>query len=123
MENKKITEIINIVKEMSLLEINDLVKAIEETFEVKAVMQVAAQSEKQDSPEKDSSTVSLILKSFGSSKITVIKAVIALLNIKLLEAKKLVEKAPVTIKEGLTPEEANEFAGKINEAGGETEIK
>ena len=123
MENKKFKDILDSIEKMTILELNDLIKAIEEKFDVKAVMPAAGASDDGSSEAADSSTVSLILSSFGGSKITVIKAVMALLGVKLLEAKQLVEKAPVTLKTGLSQDEAKDFASKIQEAGGETEIK
>lgn len=122
MENKKIQDVLEAIDAMSMLEINELIKAIEEKFDVKAAMPAASVADEEKTDAK-SSTVSVILKSFGGSKVAVIKATTALLGIKLLEAKKLVESAPTTLKADLSPDEAKDFATKIEEAGGEIEIK
>ncbi len=108
----------------SVLELNDLVKAIEEKFGVSAAA-VAAASPAQASAslaeEKDSFTV--VLASAGEQKIAVMKVVKEILGLGLKEAKDLVDGAPVNLKEDMKKAEAEDLKKKIEEAGGKIELK
>ena len=110
-------EIIASLKEMTLLELNDLVKAIEEEFGVTA----AAPAE--EAAATGPTEVTVTLKSFGANKVAVIKAVQAITGLGLIDAKKLVDGAPVAIKEKISPEEANTYKEQLTAAGAEVEVK
>ena len=109
----------------SVLELNELVKAIEEKFEVSAaavaVAGGAGGGDAADAEEKDSFTV--VLASIGDQKIQVMKAVKEALGLGLKEAKELVEGAPANLKEGANKEEAEEMKKKLEEAGATVELK
>jgi len=114
-------EIISAVKEMTVVELNDLVKAIETEFGVSAAAPVAAAAVEEE--KKGPSEVSLILKSCGDKKVAVIKAVQAITGLGLMDAKKLVDAAPSPVKEHISPVEAEEHKKALVAAGAEVEIK
>ncbi len=116
-------EFIAAIKEMSVLELNDLVKAIEEEFGVTAAAPVAVVAGAQEAAEEKSNEVNLVLVSAGAGKIGVIKLVREVTGLGLKEAKELVDGAPKPIKEKITPEEAEALKAKFVEAGAEVEIK
>lgn len=117
-------EIIASVKEMTVLELNDLVKAIEEEFGVTAAAPVAvAAAPAEAEAAKGPAEVSLVLKSFGAAKVAVIKAVQAITGLGLIDAKKLVDACPSTIKEHISPVEAEEHKKALVAAGAEVEVK
>ena len=117
-------EIIASVKEMTVLELNDLVKAIEEEFGVTAAAPVAAAAAPAEAEAaKGPAEVSLVLKSFGAAKVAVIKAVQAITGLGLIDAKKLVDACPSTIKEHISPVEAEEHKKALVAAGAEVEVK
>ncbi|MCE4957898.1 50S ribosomal protein L7/L12 [Macrococcus caseolyticus] len=121
MSNEKIIEMI---KEMSVLELNDLVKAIEEEFGVTAAAPVAvagAAGGEGAAAEKTEFDVELV--SAGSSKIKVVKAVKEATGLGLKDAKDLVDGAPKLVKEGVSKEEAEELKAKLEEAGATVEVK
>ncbi len=120
-----IEEIIASLKEMTVLELNDLVKAVETEFGVTAAAPtaVAAAPEEEEAANKGPSEVTLTLTSFGQSKVAVIKAVQAITGLGLMDAKKLVDTAPVAIKEKISPVEAEEHKKALVAAGAEVEIK
>ena len=111
------------IKEMSILELNELVKAIEEEFGVTAAAPVAVAGAAVAAVEEGPSEVSVILKNPGASKLNVIKAVRELTGLPLKEAKELVDTAPQPIKENISPEEAEPIKARLVEAGAEVEIK
>lgn len=111
------------IKEMSVLELNELVKAIEEEFGVTAAAPVAVVAGAQEAVEEQSNEVNVILVSPGAAKIPVIKIVREVTGLGLAEAKKLVDGCPQAIKEKVTPEEAEAIKAKFVEAGAEIEIK
>ncbi|MGP1413923.1 MAG: 50S ribosomal protein L7/L12 [Bacillales bacterium] len=115
-------EIIASVKEMTVVELNELVKAIEEEFGVSAAAPVAAAAPAEEEA-KGPSEVSLILKAVGDKKVAVIKAVQTITGLGLMDAKKLVDAAPSPIKEHISPVEAEEYKKTLTEAGAEVEIK
>ncbi len=117
-------EIISAVEEMSVVELNELVKAIEEKFGVSAAAPVAVgAAPAEEEAKKGPSEVSLILKSAGDKKVAVIKAVQAITGLGLMDAKKLVDAAPSPVKEHISPVEAEEHKKALVEAGAEVEIK
>ena len=117
-------EIISSLKEMTLLELNDLVKAIEEEFGVTAAAPVAvAAAPAEEAAATGPTEVTLTLKSFGANKVAVIKAVQAITGLGLIDAKKLVDACPAPIKEKISPEEANALKETLVAAGAEVEVK
>lgn len=119
-------EIIASLKEYTVLELNDLVKAVEEEFGVTAAapMAAAAPAEEEGPVAKGPTEVSLILKGLGTgSKVAIIKAVQAITGLGLLDAKKLVDAAPSPVKEHISPVEAEEHKKALVAAGAEVEIK
>ena len=116
-------EFIASLKEMSVLELNELVKAIEEEFGVAAAAPVAVAAAGAAEEEAAPSDVSVILTSAGAAKIGVIKVVKEITGLGLKEAKDLVDAAPKAVKEHISPEEAQQIKDKLVEAGAEVEIK
>jgi len=116
-------DIISSLKEMTLLEINDLVKAVETEFGVTAAAPVAAAAAAPAEAAEAPSEVKLILKACGAQKVAVIKAVQAITGLGLMDAKKLVDGCPATIKEKISPVEAEEHKKALTAAGAEVEIK
>lgn len=117
-------QILEAIKGMSVLELNDLVKAIEEEFGVTAaapVAVVAGGGAGEAAAEQTEFTVTLV--SGGASKINVIKVVRELTGLGLKEAKDLVDNAPKTLKEGVSKEEAESLKAKLEEAGATVEVK
>ena len=116
-------EFIEAIKELSVLELNDLVKACEEEFGVSAAagVVVAAAAEGAGAAEKDEFDVELT--SAGASKVKVIKAVREITGLGLKEAKALVDGAPKTLKEAVSKDEAEEIKSKLEAAGAEVEVK
>lgn len=114
-------EIISSLKEMTLLEINDLIKAIETEFSVSAAAPVAAAatSAKAEAP----TSVKITLIEAGAQKVAVIKAYREATGVGLMEAKTAVEKVPAKIKEGLKPEEAEELKKKFEAVGAKVKIE
>ena len=110
------------LKEMTVLELNELVKAIEEAFGVTAAAAVVAgpaAEEKEEGPQ----LVSVILKDANANKVGIIKAVKDMLGLSLMDAKKLVETPDAKIKEGISKEEAETVAAKLKELKAEVEVK
>ena len=118
-------EIIAALKEMTVVELNELVKAVEAEFGVTAAapVGVAAAAPAEEEENKGPAEVSLILKAAGASKVQVIKAVQAITGLGLMDAKKLVDAAPTPVKEHISPVEAEEHKKALEAAGGECEIK
>jgi len=116
-------EMIGAIKEMSVLELNDLVKAIEEEFGVTAAAPVAVAGGGGAAAEEEQTEFDVVLEAAGDSKIKVVKAVREITGLGLKDAKGLVDEAPKAIKEGVTKEEAEEVKGKLEEAGATVEVK
>ncbi|MDD4154092.1 MAG: 50S ribosomal protein L7/L12 [Bacilli bacterium] len=118
-------EIIASLKEMTVLELNELVKAVETEFGVTAAAPVAAAAApvEEEAEAKGPVDVNLVLKAVGMSKVAVIKAVQAITGLGLMDAKKLVDGAPVNVKEHISPVEAEEHKKALVAAGAEVEIK
>jgi len=122
----KVQEVIDIVKNMTVLELSELVKALEEEFGVSAAAPVAVAAAPAAAPAEaadEQTEFDVILTSAGDKKINVIKVVRELTSLGLKEAKDLVDQAPNPIKEKISKEEANEIKAKIEEAGGSVEVK
>lgn len=119
----KFKDIIEKVEKLSVLELNELVKAFETKFGVsaQAVAVAGPAAGAVVAEEKDSYTA--MLKEAGAQKIAVIKVVKEVLGLGLKEAKDLVDAAPSTLKEGLKKDEADNLKKKIEEAGGKVELK
>ncbi|MBM7716918.1 50S ribosomal protein L7/L12 [Siminovitchia sp. FSL H7-0308] len=117
-------QIIEAVKEMTVLELNELVKAIEEEFGVTAAAPVAvAGGAAAGEAAAEQTEFDVILANAGGQKIKVIKAVREITGLGLKEAKELVDNAPKPVKEGASKEEAEELKAKLEEAGAEVEVK
>ena len=118
-------EIVAALKEMTVLELNELVKAVEEEFGVTAAVAVAGPAAPAEEEEvaKGPTEVSVIVTSVGASKVQVIKAVQAITGLGLMDAKKLVDVLPATIKEKISPVEAEEHKKTLVAAGAEVEVK
>ena len=122
--NEKTTQILEIVKGLTILELADLVKALEEEFGVSAApVAVAAAPGAAAAPVEEKTEFDVVLKSAGASKLNVIKVVRELTGLGLKDAKDLVEGAPKTIKEGISKEDAEKIAEQLKAAGAEVEVK
>ena len=118
------TDLIASLKEMTILEINDLVKAIEEEFGVTAAAPVAvAAAPAEEEVAKGPSEVTVYLKAVGASKLAVVKAIQGITGLGLGDAKKLTDVVPSVIKEKISPAAAEEVKAKLVEAGAEVEVK
>ena len=116
-------DVIASLKEMTILELNDLVKAIEEEFGVTAAAPVAVAAADAGAAAAGPAEVSVILVDAGQSKVGVIKAVREITGLGLVEAKGIVDGAPKAIKENIKPEEAEQIKAKLTEAGATLEVK
>jgi large subunit ribosomal protein L7/L12 len=124
MASEKITAIVESVKALTLLELNELVKAVEEEFGVSAAPVAAVGVAAAAAPAAEEKTeFDVILASFGAKKLDVIKAVREITGLGLKDAKDLVEAAPKAIKEGISKADADALAAKLTEAGAEVEVK
>ena len=122
--NEKSTQILEIVKGLTILELADLVKALEEEFGVSAApVAVAAAPGAAAAPVEEKTEFDVVLKAAGASKLNVIKVVRELTGLGLKDAKDLVEGAPKTIKEGVSKEDADKIAEQLKAAGAEVEVK
>ena len=123
--NEKSTQILEIVKGLTILELADLVKALEEEFGVSAapVAVAAAPGAAAAAPVEEKTEFDVVLKAAGASKLNVIKVVRELTGLGLKDAKDLVESAPKTIKEAVSKEEAEKIAEQLKAAGAEVEVK
>lgn len=125
----KVKEVLEIVKGMTVLELNELVKAFEEEFGVSASAPVAvaavpaAAAPAAPAAEPEKTEFSVVLVSAGDKKIQVIKAVKEVTGLSLTDAKNLVDGAPKPVKEGLSKKEAEELKAKLEEAGATVELK
>ena len=123
--NEKTTQILDLVKGLTILELADLVKALEEEFGVSAapVAAVAAPGAQAAAPVEEKTEFDVILKAAGANKLAVIKVAREITGLGLKDAKDLVESAPKTIKEGISKEEAEKLAADLKAAGAEVEVK
>ena len=125
MASEKITNIIEEIKSLTIIELADLVKAVEDEFGVSAAAPVgvvavagAAAPAAEEKTEFD-----VVLKSFGAKKLDVIKAVREITGLGLKDAKEMVEGAPKTVKEGVSKDEAESLKKTLEDAGAEVEVK
>lgn len=117
-------DIIQAIKEMSVLDLNELVKACEEEFGVSAAAAVVAGGAVAGAAAVEEKTeFDVVLESAGDNKIKVIKAVREITGLGLKEAKEIVDGAPKTLKEGVSKEEAEEMKAKLAEVGASVEVK
>lgn len=123
MANINHDDILAYLESASILELNDLVKAIEEKFGVTAAAPVAVAAAPAEAEAEGPSVVSVILTSFGESKTAVIKAVKEITGLGLVEAKGVVDKCPSPIKENISVEEAEEIKKKLMDAGASVDVK
>jgi len=125
---KKMKEIMDSIETMTVMELADLVKALEEKFGVSAAAPVAVAAAAPAgggaaAPQEEKSAFTVVLTSSGANKIQVIKELRAITSLGLKEAKDLVDAAPKTIKEGATKEEAEKIKKQLEAAGGKVELK
>ena len=116
-------DILAYLEEASILELNDLVKAIEEKFGVTAAAPVAVAAAPAEAAAQGPTSVSVILSSFGDAKTAVIKVVKEITGLGLVEAKGVVDKCPSPIKENISVEEAEEIKKKLVDAGATVDVK
>jgi large subunit ribosomal protein L7/L12 len=121
-------EILNAIGEMSVLELSELIKDVEDKFGVSASAAVAvaaptAGTSGEEAAGEEKTEFDVMLASFGEKKVGVIKAVRAITGLGLKEAKDLVEAAPSVVKEGVNKDESEEIKTKLEEAGATVEIK
>ena len=125
MANEKSVQIIEAIKALTILELSDLVKAIEEEFGVSAapVAVAGAAAPAAAAAAEEKTEFDVVLKSFGANKLGVIKVVREITGLGLKEAKELVEGAPKTLKEGVSKADCEAIQKQLTEAGAEVEIK
>lgn len=126
MASEKVTNLIEEVKALTVLELNELVSALEEEFGVTAAAPVGgavAAAPAEAAAPVEQTEFDVILKSAGANKMNVIKLVKEITGAALMEAKKLVDEAPKTLKEKISKEDADAIEAKLKEAGAEVEIK
>ncbi len=116
-------DILAYLEEATILELNDLVSAIEEKFGVVAAAAVAAPAGGAAEEAAGPTEVTVTLTDVGGTKVAVIKAVREITGLGLVDAKKLVDGAPAAIKENISPEEAEEIKKKLMDAGASVEVK
>jgi large subunit ribosomal protein L7/L12 len=128
-DNKKIEEMLGTIEQMSVLELSNLVKAVEEKFGVSSHAPVAVAApgagagQGAAAAQEEKTTFTVVLASSGSNKIQVIKEIRTIINLGLKEAKDLVEGAPKTVKEGVSKEEAEDIKKKLEAQGAKVELK
>ena len=125
MASEKITNILEEIKSLTLIELADLVKAVEDEFGVSAAapVGVVAAAGAAAPAVEEKTEFDVVLKSFGAKKLDVIKAVREITGLGLKEAKEMVEGAPKTVKEGVSKDEAENLKKALEEAGAEVEVK
>ena len=123
MASEKIIGIVDTIKTLTILEVADLVKALEEEFGVSAAPDAEAAVGAAAPVVEEKTEFDVVLTSFGSSKLGVIKAVREVTGLGLKEAKELVEGCPKTLKEGVSKEDAEKIKADLTAAGAEVEIK
>ena len=124
MASEKITAIVETIKGLSILELKELVSAVEEEFGVSAAPVAAVAVAGAAAPAAEEKTeFDVILASFGAKKLDVIKAVREITGLGLKDAKDLVEGAPKTVKEGVSKDEAESIKKALTDAGATVEVK
>ena len=123
MASEKITALIEEVKALTVLELSELVHALEDEFGVSAAAMAAPAAGAAAAPAEEKTEFDVILAEFGAEKVKVIKAVREITGLGLADAKAVVEAAPKAIKEGVSKDEAEELKKKLEEVGAKVEIK
>ncbi len=123
MASEKITQILDLVKELTILELADLVKAVEEEFGVSAAPVAAAAPAAAAPAEAEQTEFTVILADAGASKMNVIKAVREITGLGLKESKEIVDGAPKAIKENVSKEDAEAAKAALEAAGAKVELK
>ena len=123
MATEVVTKILEDIKTLTILELNDLVKALEEEFGVSAAPVAVAGVAAAAPAEEEKTEFDVILKSAGAKKLDVIKAVHEITGLGLKDAKDLVESAPKALKEGVSKDEAEALKTQLTAAGAEVEVK
>ena len=125
MASEKITNILEEIKSLTILELNDLVKAVEEEFGVSAAapVGVVAAAGAAAPAAEEKTEFDVVLASFGAKKLDVIKAVREITGLGLKDAKDLVEGAPKAVKEGVSKDEAEKIKAALTEAGATVDVK
>lgn len=123
MASEKITPILDSIKTLTILELSELVKALEEEFGVSAAPVAVAGGGAAVAAEEEKTEFDVILKAAGSEKLKVIKLVREITGLGLKDAKDLVEAAPKPLKEGVSKEDADKLAADLKEIGAEVEVK
>ncbi len=125
MASEKVTALVEQVKELTVLELSELVHALEDEFGVSAAAPVAVAAAAAPAAEAaaEKTEFDVVLASFGDEKIKVIKAVREITGLGLADAKAVVEAAPKAIKEGVSKDEAEDLKKKLEEAGAKVELK
>ena len=117
--SEKVVKLIEDVKSLTVLELSELVKALEEEFGVSAAAPVAVAA----APAADAAEFDVVLKAVGGNKIAVIKAVREITGLGLKEAKEVVDNAPKAIKEGVSKDDAESIRAKLADVGADVEVK
>ena len=127
MANEKITAIVEEIKSLTILELNELVKAVEEEFGVSAAAPVAVAgagaAAAAAAPVEEKTEFDVVLTGFGDKKLGVIKVIREITGLGLKEAKDMVEGCPKAVKEGISKEDAEKIKAQLTEAGATVEIK
>ena len=123
MASEKITNIFNEIKELTILEMSELVKMLEEEFGVSAAPVAVAGAAVAAAPVEEKTEFDVVLAEVGASKLNVIKVVREITGLGLKEAKELVESAPKTLKEAVSKETAEDIKKQLEAAGAKAEIK
>ncbi|MBR5519432.1 MAG: 50S ribosomal protein L7/L12 [Clostridia bacterium] len=123
MASEKITAIIDAVKALTVLELSDLVKAIEEEFGVTAAAPVAVVAAAAAPAEEEKTEFTVVMTDFGAKKLDVIKVIREITGLGLKEAKELVESVPKNVKENIAKDEAEAIKAKLEAAGAKVELK
>ena len=116
-------DILEYLDSATILDLNDLVKSIEEKYGVTAAAPVAAAAAPADAADAAPTSVTVVLKEIGETKVAVIKAVREITGLGLVDAKKLVDGAPAEIKKDVAADEAEQIKAKLTEAGATVEFK
>jgi len=126
MASDKVTKLIEEIKNLTVIELSEMVKELEEVFGVSAAAMAAPAAAGGAGPaasDAEQTEFTVTMTSFGAEKVKVIKEVRTITGLGLAEAKALVESAPAKIKEGVSKDEANEIKEKLSAAGAEVEVK
>ena len=123
MASEKVTKIVEELKELTVLELSELVHAVEDEFGVSAAAAVAVAAPTEAAAVEEKTEFDVILKAAGAEKIKVIKVVRELTGLGLKDAKALVDNAPKTLKEAISKDDAEAIKAKLAEVGAEVEVK